>query len=98
MMMMIRYFVNWAPGYATVAAAAELSQTPARSPLPCTQDVGVAKLVAAERIRQFSRHSSSAIHNLSVQHSNSCGEVTPQSLQSRYDRHFVGITRHNALS
>ena len=34
MMMMIRYFVNWAPGYATVAAAAELSQTPARSPLP----------------------------------------------------------------
>ena len=25
-------------------------------------------------------------------------EVTPQSLWSRYDRHFVGITRHNALS
>jgi len=65
-----------------------------------TQDVGVAKLVAAERIRQFSRHTPSAIHNLSVQHSNSWGDVTPQSLQSRYDRHFVGITRHrpNALS
>jgi len=26
------------------------------------------------------------------------GEVTSQSLWSRYDRHFVGITRHNALS
>ena len=70
MMMMMRYFVNWAPGYATVAAAAELSQTGARSPLPCTQDVGVAKLVAAERIRQLSRRTPSAVRNLSVQHSN----------------------------
>ena len=26
------------------------------------------------------------------------GEVTSQSPWSRYDRHFVGITRHNALS
>ena len=26
------------------------------------------------------------------------GEVTSQSLRSRYDRHFVGITRYNALS
>ena len=26
------------------------------------------------------------------------GEVTSQTLWSRYDRHFVGITRHNALS
>jgi len=26
------------------------------------------------------------------------GEVTSQSLWSRYDRHFVGITRHHALS
>jgi len=26
------------------------------------------------------------------------GEVTSQSLWSRYHRHFVGITRHNALS
>jgi len=26
------------------------------------------------------------------------GEVTPQSLWSRYDRHFVGITRYDALS
>jgi len=26
------------------------------------------------------------------------GEVTSQNLWSRYDRHFVGITRHNALS
>jgi len=26
------------------------------------------------------------------------GEVASQSLWSRYDRHFVGITRHNALS
>ena len=26
------------------------------------------------------------------------GEVTSQSVWSRYDRHFVGITRHNALS
>jgi len=26
------------------------------------------------------------------------GEVTSQSLRSRHDRHFVGITRHNALS
>jgi len=25
------------------------------------------------------------------------GEVTPQSLWPRYDRHFVGITRYNAL-
>ena len=25
-------------------------------------------------------------------------EVTSRSLWSRYDRHFVGITRHNALS
>jgi len=25
------------------------------------------------------------------------GEVTSQSLSSRYDRHFVGITRHNEL-
>ena len=25
------------------------------------------------------------------------GEVTSQNLWSRYDRHFVGITRHNAL-
>ena len=25
------------------------------------------------------------------------GEVTSQSLWSRYDRRFVGITRHNAL-
>ena len=25
------------------------------------------------------------------------GEVTSQSLWSRYDRQFVGITRHNAL-
>jgi len=25
------------------------------------------------------------------------GEVTSQSLRSRYDRHFVGITKHNAL-
>jgi len=65
-MMMMRYFVNWAPGYATVAAAAELSQTRARSPLPCTQDVGVAKLTDAERIRQFSRHTPSAVRNLSV--------------------------------
>ena len=24
------------------------------------------------------------------------GEVTSQSLWSRYDRHFVGITRHDA--
>jgi len=29
---------------------------------------------------------------------NTQGEVTSQSLWSRYDRHFVGITRHNALS
>jgi len=26
------------------------------------------------------------------------GEVTSQSLWSRYDHHFVGITRHDALS
>ena len=26
------------------------------------------------------------------------GEVTSQTLWSRYDRHFVGITRHIALS
>ena len=26
------------------------------------------------------------------------GEVTSRSLWSRYDRHFVGITQHNALS
>jgi len=26
------------------------------------------------------------------------GEMTSQSLQSRYDRHFVGTTRRNALS
>jgi len=26
------------------------------------------------------------------------GEVTSQSLWSRYDRHFVGTTRYNALS
>jgi len=26
------------------------------------------------------------------------GEVTSQSLWSRYDRHFVGITRYSALS
>ena len=26
------------------------------------------------------------------------GEVTSQSLWSRYDRHFVGITRYDALS
>ena len=26
------------------------------------------------------------------------GEVTSQSLWSRYDRHFVGITRYNASS
>ena len=26
------------------------------------------------------------------------GEVTSRSLWSRYDRHFVGITRYNALS
>ena len=26
------------------------------------------------------------------------GEVTSQSLWSRYDRHFVGITRHNTFS
>jgi len=26
------------------------------------------------------------------------GEVTSQSLRSRYDRHFVGITRHKAFS
>ena len=26
------------------------------------------------------------------------GEVTSQSLWPRYDRHFVGITRHDALS
>jgi len=26
------------------------------------------------------------------------GEMTSQCLWSRYDRHFVGITRHNALS
>ena len=25
-------------------------------------------------------------------------EMTSQSLWSRYDRHFVGITQHNALS
>jgi len=29
--------------------------------------------------------------------SNTQGEVTSQSLWSRYDRHFVGITRHNAF-
>jgi len=29
---------------------------------------------------------------------NTQGEVTSQSLWSRYDRHFVGVTRHNALS
>jgi len=28
---------------------------------------------------------------------NTLGEVTSQSLWSRYDRHFVGITRHNVL-
>ena len=26
------------------------------------------------------------------------GEVTSRSLRSRYDRHFVGISWHNALS
>jgi len=26
------------------------------------------------------------------------GEVTSQSLWSRHDRHFVGVTRYNALS
>ena len=26
------------------------------------------------------------------------GEVTSQSLWSRYDHHFVGLTRYNALS
>jgi len=26
------------------------------------------------------------------------GEVTSQGLWSRYDRHFVGVTRRNALS
>ena len=26
------------------------------------------------------------------------GEMTSQSVWSRYERHFVGITRHNALS
>ena len=26
------------------------------------------------------------------------GEVTSQNLWSRYERHFVGITRYNALS
>jgi len=26
------------------------------------------------------------------------GEVTSQSLWSRYNRHFVGMTRHNALN
>ena len=26
------------------------------------------------------------------------GEATSQNLWSQYDRHFVGITRHNALS
>ena len=29
---------------------------------------------------------------------NTQGEVTSRSLWSRYDRHVVGITRHNALS
>ena len=27
-----------------------------------------------------------------------CRVVTSQSLRSRYDRHFVGITRHDAVS
>ena len=31
-------------------------------------------------------------------HFSTLGEVTLQSLWSRYDRHFVGITRYNALS
>jgi len=29
---------------------------------------------------------------------NTYDEVTSQSLRSRYDRHYVGITRYNALS
>jgi len=33
-----------------------------------------------------------------VMRRNTQGEVTSQSLWSRYDRHFVGITRYNALS
>jgi len=30
--------------------------------------------------------------------SNTQGDVTSQNLWSRYDRHFVGVTRYNVLS
>jgi len=33
----------------------------------------------------------------SSDHKYTQGEMTSQSLWSRYDRHFVGITRHNAV-
>ena len=35
---------------------------------------------------------------MSANAANTQREVTSQSLWSRYDRHFVGITRYNALS
>ena len=47
----------------------------------------------------FACAQSSFIQRITLSRSNyTRGEVTSQSLWSRYDRHFVGITRHNALS
>jgi len=39
-----------------------------------------------------------ALPSADSRHSYTQGEMTSQSQWSRYDRHFVGITRHNALS
>ena len=38
------------------------------------------------------------IHTIELKPYNTQGEVTSQSLWSRQNRHFAGITRHNALS
>jgi len=46
----------------------------------------------------LARHRNARIRPLFLLLLYSQGEVTSHSLWSRYDRHFVGITRHNALS
>ena len=51
-----------------------------------------------EKIVRLDNYGRKTVQIVRMEKVNTSGEVTSQSLWSRYDRHFLGITRHNALS
>ena len=63
--------------------------------LRVVEDVQISGLRRRDRAQLISVHLRLMT---SANAANTQGEVTSQSLWSRYDRHFVGITRYNALS